>query len=298
MFIHNFIYSLKTLFKNKMLIFWTFAFPIILGTFFYMAFSNIQEGQKLNIINIAIVENEELKSSEYYKKAFDNLSDEKNEDRLFNVSYVNEEEAKEKLQNDEIAGYMKLEDGKPKLTFVSNGIDQTVFKYITEQITQTGDIITSLTEEKIKEEIQKGNYNFDSNEIVEKIYNESTKEDSKLDNITNGNLEFMMIEFYTLIAMTCLYGGMLGIFAINQNLANMSNKGKRIEVAPTKKGIVVLSSLLASYVAQAIGLAILFAYTILVLKINYGNDLGLIVLLSACRKFSWTFNWNSNWYNA
>lgn len=298
MFIHNFIYSLKTLFKNKMLIFWTFAFPIILGTFFYMAFSNIQEGQKLNIINIAIVENEELKSSEYYKKAFDNLSDEKNEDRLFNISYVNEEEAKEKLQNDEIAGYMKLEDGKPKLTFVSNGIDQTVFKYITEQITQTGDIITSLTEEKIKEEIQKGNYNFDSNEIVEKIYNESTKEDSKLDNITNGNLEFMMIEFYTLIAMTCLYGGMLGIFAINQNLANMSNKGKRIEVAPTKKGIVVLSSLLASYVAQAIGLAILFAYTILVLKINYGNDLGLIVLLSACRKFSWTFNWNSNWYNA
>ena len=298
MFLHNFKYSLKTLFKNKMLIFWTFAFPIILGTFFYMAFSNIQEGQKLNIINIAIVENEELKSSEYYKKAFDNLSDEKNEDRLFNISYVNEEEAKEKLQNDEIAGYMKLEDGKPKLTFVSNGIDQTVFKYITEQITQTGDIITSLTEEKIKEEIQKGNYNFDSNEIVEKIYNESTKEDSKLDNITNGNLEFMMIEFYTLIAMTCLYGGMLGIFAINQNLANMSNKGKRIEVAPTKKGIVVLSSLLASYVAQAIGLAILFAYTILVLKINYGNDLGLIVLLSACRKFSWTFNWNSNWYNA
>ena len=298
MFIHNFIYSLKTLFKNKALIFWTFAFPIILGTLFNMAFSNIQEGQKLDIINIAIVENDELKSNEYYKKAFDNLSDEENEDRLFNTSYVSEEEAKEKLQNDEIAGYMKLEDGKPKLTFVSNGIDQTVFKYVTEQITQTGDIITNLTEEKIKEEIQKGNYNFNTEEIVEKIYNESTKENTKLENITNGNLEYMMIEFYSLIAMTCLYGGMLGIVAINQNLANMSNKGKRIEIAPTKKGVVVLSSLLASYVAQAIGLIILFAYTILVLKINYGNNLGLIVLLSACRKFSWSFNWNSNWYNA
>ena len=137
MFIHNFIYSLKTLFKNKALIFWTFAFPIILGTLFNMAFSNIQEGQKLDIINIAIVENDELKSNEYYKKAFDNLSDEENEDRLFNTSYVSEEEAKEKLQNDEIAGYMKLEDGKPKLIFVSNGIDQTVFKYVTEQITRS-----------------------------------------------------------------------------------------------------------------------------------------------------------------
>lgn len=298
MFIHNFIYSLKTLFKNKALIFWTFAFPIILGTLFNMAFSNIQEGQKLDIINIAIVENDELKSNKYYKKAFDNLSDEENEDRLFNTSYVSEEEAKEKLQNDEIAGYMKLEDGKPKLTFVSNGIDQTVFKYVTEQIMQAGDIITNLTEEKIKEEIQKGNYNFNAEEIVKNIYDETTKTETKLENITNGNLEYMMIEFYSLIAMTCLYGGMLGIVAINQNLANMSNKGKRIEIAPTKKGVVVLSSLLASYVAQAIGLVILFAYTILALKINYGNNLGLIVLLSACRKFSWSFNWNSNWYNA
>jgi len=298
MFIHNFIYSLKTLFKNKALIFWTFAFPIILGTLFNMAFSNIQEGQKLDIINIAIVENDELKSNKYYKKAFDNLSDEENEDRLFNTSYVSEEEAKEKLQNDEIAGYMKLEDGKPKLTFVSNGIDQTVFKYVTEQITQAGDIITNLTEEKIKEEIQKGNYNFNAEEIVKNIYDETTKTETKLENITNGNLEYMMIEFYSLIAMTCLYGGMLGIVAINQNLANMSNKGKRIEVAPTKKVVVVLSSLLASYVAQAVGLVILFAYTTLVLKINYGNNLGLIVLLSACRKFSWSFNWNSNWYNA
>jgi len=298
MFLHNFKYSLKTLFKNKMLIFWTFAFPIILGTLFNMAFSNIQEGQKLDIINIAIVENDELKSNKYYKKAFDNLSDEENEDRLFNTSYVSEEEAKEKLQNDEIAGYMKLEDGKPKLTFVSNGIDQTVFKYVTEQITQAGDIITNLTEEKIKEEIQKGNYNFNAEEIVKNIYDETTKTETKLENITNGNLEYMMIEFYSLIAMTCLYGGMLGIVAINQNLANMSNKGKRIEVAPTKKVVVVLSSLLASYVAQAVGLVILFAYTTLVLKINYGNNLGLIVLLSACRKFSWSFNWNSNWYNA
>ena len=134
MFIHNFIYSLKTLFKNKMLIFWTFAFPIILGTLFNMAFSNIQADQKLDIINIAIVKNDELSSNEFYKKAFDNLSDEKNEDRLFNTKYLSEEEAKKALQNDEIVGYMKLEDGKPKLTFVSNGIDETVFKYVTEEI--------------------------------------------------------------------------------------------------------------------------------------------------------------------
>ena len=52
MFIHNFKYSLKTLFRNKMLIFWTFAFPIILGTMFNLAFSNIANSEKFDIIDI------------------------------------------------------------------------------------------------------------------------------------------------------------------------------------------------------------------------------------------------------
>ena len=80
MFYHNFKYAFKTLFRDKMLIFWTFAFPIILGTFFNMAFSNIENSEKLDIISIAIVEKEE---NEIMKQAFETLSDEENEDRLF-----------------------------------------------------------------------------------------------------------------------------------------------------------------------------------------------------------------------
>ena len=68
MFVHNFIYSLKTLFKNKSLIFWTFALPIILGTFFNMAFSNIENSEKLDIINIAIIDNEDFKDNEIFRK--------------------------------------------------------------------------------------------------------------------------------------------------------------------------------------------------------------------------------------
>ena len=53
MFYHNLKYSIKILLKNKVLIFWTFAFPIILGTFFHMAFSNLVSSEKLDIIDIA-----------------------------------------------------------------------------------------------------------------------------------------------------------------------------------------------------------------------------------------------------
>ena len=78
MFVHNFKYSIKTLFRNKALIFWTFAFPIILGTFFNMAFSNIEKSEKLDIINIAIVNNDEFNNNEVFKTAFNSLSDKNN----------------------------------------------------------------------------------------------------------------------------------------------------------------------------------------------------------------------------
>ena len=74
MFIHNLKYTVKILFKNKVLIFWMFAFPIILGIFFNMAFSNIEKDEMLQIFDIAVVDNEEFKTQEIYKEALKELS--------------------------------------------------------------------------------------------------------------------------------------------------------------------------------------------------------------------------------
>ena len=269
MFIHNFKYAFQTLFKNKMLIFWTFAFPIILGTLFNMAFSNIENSEKMQTINIAIIENEDFKNNEMFKKSFKNLSE---EEELFNTQYTTEEKAKEMLNQGEIIGYMKLEGNKPTLTFATNGADETIFKYVTEEIEQTNELIKNIAEMQKEVNI----------EVLEMIEEDSVK----LKNISNDHLSYTMIEFYTLIAMTCLYGGMLSMVSINQTLANMSNKGKRIAVSPTKKSTIILSSLLASYIVQLIGLAILFVYTLLVLKVDYGEHTIFIILLAIAGSFA------------
>lgn len=286
MFIHNFKYSLKALLRNKMLIFWTFAFPIILGTLFKVAFSNIENSEKLDIINIAIVQNEEFENNEAFKTSFEKLSDENNEDRLFNTQYTTKEEAKDLLNKGEIIGYMELKQDKPVLTFVTNGIDETVFKHVAEEIVQTSDIIKQLSQTQIQKQIASGNYIINYDEIYNKAIEMAKEDNVKLKNISNSNLSYTMIEFYTLIAMTCLYGGMLSMVSINQILANMSNKGKRIAVSPTKKSIIILSSLLASYIVQLIGLAILFLYTLFVLGVDYGSNTGLIMLLAIIGSFA------------
>lgn len=245
-----------------------------------MAFSNIENSESLGIINIAIVNNEAFKNNEIFKETFKSLGDENKEDRLFNIKYVTEENAKELLENDEIVGYLKIEEETPKVIVTTSGINETVFKYVVEEITQTTEIIKNTAQNKIKEEMLAGNYNVDYEKIYENIIENVQNQEVKLKDISNSNLSYTMIEFYTLIAMACLYGGILGMTSINQNLPNMSSKGKRVAVGGASKLTVICSSVLASYITALIGLGLLFIYTIFILKVDYGNNLPLIILLA------------------
>ena len=245
-----------------------------------MAFSGIAENEKLKTIDIAIIDNSDFQNNEVFKNAFEQLSDENSEDQLFVTKYVDETEAKDLLENDKIVGFLKMEESKPMLVFQKNGISQTILKYVTEEIVQTSSIVENLSKKEIQKEMENGNYRIDAGTIVKNVLEKVQNTDVSFENTANKNLNYMMVEFYTLIAMTCLYGGILGMVAINQVLPNMSNKGKRVAVAPTKKGVVVISSFLASYVVQLIGLALLFAYTIGVLKVDYGANTGLVILLA------------------
>ncbi len=90
-----------------------------------------------------------------------------------------------------------------------------------------------------------------------------------------------MIEYYTLIAMACLYGGTLSMVITNYSLANMKSVGKRTSVSPIKKGRMILGGLLASYLVQLLGIAILFVFTIFALHVDFSDKL-LPVLGLAC----------------
>ena len=281
MFFHNLKYSLKILFRNRMLIFWTFAFPIILGTLFNLAFSNIENSEQLKIIDIGIVDDEDFQENEVFKSAIIDLSDKDNPDRLFKTKFFpSENEANEKLENGDIVGFLKFDGDKASILVLENGINQTIFKYVTEEILQTADSVENIVQNEVQEEIKKGNYNISYDEINNRVNEILEENDANLKNISKSNLSYTMIEFYTLIAMACLYGGNFSMTSINQNLANMSNKGKRIAVSSIKKSETILSSLFASYLVQLIGIALLFIYTIFVLKVDYGDKIGLIILLS------------------
>lgn len=277
MFIHNLKYTIKILFKNKVLIFWTFAFPIILGLLFNMAFSNIEKDEMLKVFSIAVVSIDNSKEQEIYKETLEKLST--GDARLFNLKYVDEEEANRLLDESEIEGYVVISDDV-KVVIKENGSNQTIIKFVIQEIKQNKKIVEDLSLKEIEKETSNGNYSFDTTEIVNNILTKINSQEVSLNSLSSSNLSYMTIEYYTLIAMACMYTGMLGLTSINNCLANMSNKGKRISVSPNKKSTIVLSSLIGSYIVSLLGLSILLLFLLFVLKVDFGNNMLLVILLS------------------
>lgn len=137
----------------------------------------------------------------------------------------------------------------------------------------------SIMNKKIEEGIN-NNIQIDYDHIYNEIDNILTQDDINIKDISNDNLSYTMIEYYTLIAMSCLYSGIISMYVINSKLANMNSVGKRSSISPINKRCMLIGSLLASYLVQIVGLLLLFLVTIFIIKVDYGNKLLPIIILS------------------
>lgn len=279
MFLHNFKYSLKTLLRNKGLIFWTFAFPIILGTLFNLAFSDIENKETLDIIDIAIVNNEEFKTDTYFTESFKVLSKKKEPNQLFNIKYTNLSTAQSLLKEKKITGYLLFENHEVKITVNDKGYNETILRFVVDELSSQKEMLETLTAKEITDSYKSGNQNVNYEKIYQDTLNLINSTIPKLNNISNSNLSYTMIEYYTLLAMACLYGALIAMFVTNKKIANMSSAGKRTSISPAHKKTLLLGSFLASYLVQLLGILILYLYTILVIKVDYGNNTFLVFLL-------------------
>ena len=228
MFFHNFKYTLLTLFKNKMLIFWTFAFPIILGLFFNMAFSNIENSEKLTVIDIAIIDTSEFKNNELYQETFKSLST--SDTKLFNIEYVNLDTAKELLENKKITGYVTFTDSA-NIVVNSSGINETILKTVVDELLEQELIIKNIITEKIETGVMNNptvlnNFEEFKNNIYQEVLGLINEDFTNINDISPNNLSYTMIEYYTLIAMTCLYGGILGMTSSSLSVSSCKSSKK------------------------------------------------------------------------
>lgn len=273
MFIHSFIYALKQLFRQKEQVFWSLLFPIALATLYYFAFSGLSKEEQFNAIPVAVVLSET--GEEQLLEAVVEVLAKEGEDQFLKVTYATEEEALSLLKKKEVTGI--LYDGMPvKLTISSEmssaKLEQSILNCFVEQFNMNYDAIEKIAVSNL-EKLP------DAIEILaaETAYNQETA-------YSDGDLDEQLSYFFNLIAMTCLYSYMGGLTICIKNQGNISVLGARKCISPVHKTISLLGELCAAFLFHFVCVAVSLVYIIGVLKINFGNEVGYVILaaLAGC----------------
>lgn len=264
MFFHNFKYSLKNAFRQKEFLFWILAFPIILGTFFYVAFNSMYEKESMfNKIPVAIVENTENTA---FKEVIKELSS--GEDAMFDSKFTDSQTALDMLKTNDIIGIINV-DSELSLTVSNDGIKQTIIKSFLDQY--------QIRESIIMETVNNNPQNLQS--VIDAMSQEINCNESL--SLSNGNMDTYIQYFYNLIAMAAFFGSISGLYIAINNQGNLSAIAARKCISPTNKLTSITASLLASFVAQVICVSIGITYILFILKVDMGDKIPMVYLSGA-----------------
>ena len=264
MFFHNFKYSLKNAFRQKEFLFWILAFPIILGTFFYVAFNSMYEKESMfNKIPVAIVENTENTA---FKEVIKELSS--GEEAMFDSKFTDSQTALDMLKTNDISGIINV-DSELSLTVSNDGIKQTIIKSFLDQYQIRESIITDT--------VNNNPQNLQS--VIDAMSQEINCNESL--SLSNGNMDTYIQYFYNLIAMAAFFGSISGLYIAINNQGNLSAIAARKCISPTNKLTSITASLLASFVAQVVCVSIGITYILFILKVDMGDKIPMVYLSGA-----------------
>lgn len=301
-------YNLKLLLSNRALVFWTLAFPILLGLLFKGALGDIVNKEAFDTVPVAVV-NSQVYQDSTFKIAFDDLSKEdsspvssENHPILKLRMVKTLEEGKRLLEDEEVSGVVEItgtsqagigQDAKAHLTLSSNGIEQTILKTILDEITQRTDMISQLTQREITEKFRAHSPPDFQNvhpgqppavypaQVAASVQDKLAKTGFTLRDRSPKSMDLLMAEFFSLLAMAALYGGLFSMTVMNNAQPPLGVIGRRVAVAPTSKAKLIISGIISSYLLQLVGLILLVAVCYFLFNVDFGSNWALTFLLTS-----------------
>lgn len=263
MFMKLFLGRIKISVRAKTETFWQFLFPLILGTFFFIAFDNISNvSEGIHAIPVAVVEEKQNKAFEEFLKAVSGTED----DALLKVSYKPYDQAVTSLKEEKVDAIIVVAD-TISMEIGKNGMNQTVIKSMLDQFNQTSQLI---------ETVAKNNP-----EKLPVVLEEMTKNQVMNQEIAankNKEMDPMIEYFYALIAMTCLFGVFQGVNAADSIQANASALGARRTIAPTNRLTQIVADFTACTLIIFLSCVVLLVYLNVCLGVHLSGQLPYLLL--------------------
>lgn len=260
-----YIMRLRCLSRNYDTLFWSFVFPLLLAVFFYLGFGNLTNGADINSIPVTVVKdkNEDSIFMEAIRAA--RMSNGK---LLFSVQEKSLDRAKTMLLNGDIDGYI-VESGTPVLYITQNGINQSIMKAFIDNYLHVRSTVQNV---------------MDINQSVlnEEFVNSILEQTNYLNDRSAGdkNPDYVLIYFYSLIALTCMFGTSWGFKEMSDIQADQSPVGARLNAAPVHKMKLLVCNLLAAFTLHYISILFLLLFLNKVLDVDLGDRLDMVLLIS------------------
>ncbi len=265
---HILKYRLKCFFRDRQMLFWTLVFPLLLATLFNLAFSNLSEIDQFIRINIAVVDSAEYQGNSAFQSAIAAVSAAGPDQGsgMFDVRLTDRAGAEKMLEDKQIDGYVDL-DGGIRLVVRQSGFNQTIIRSFLDDFSQTYSAVTDIAKTN-PAALQTG--------LLDLVQ-------SRTDYLAESpagraTADPAVLYFYSLIAMTALYGGFWGMRVVSEAQADLSPQGARLSVAPVHKLQLLLVDIFAAFTIQFLIVLIVIAYISLGLGHSFGNQWGLVIL--------------------
>lgn len=273
MFLTLYASRLKCLLRDRVVVFWTMLFPIVLATLFSLSFGNLlAEDYTFDPVKVAVTDNEAYRTDTALQQTLKALSE--GDSPLLTLTVASAEQAEAALREGDVSGIITAGDSLA-LTVQATGLNQSILKSFVDDYNHTKAALADILQSN-PQAAQQG--------LLEAAtsHQEYTKSSSLNDTIPNDALSY----FYALIAMACLYGSFWGMRNTDDIQADITALGARRSLAPTHKLQTVFSDLLASLTVHFSELLILLAYMMLALKVDFGTRLWCVVLTCLVGSFT------------
>lgn len=275
----NFKYALLRLMRNKANLFWILVFPIVLGCFFKIAFSNVTASESFHTIPVAVVEGDNADATAFHTM-IEQLSGD-SEDAMLSATFCDDKKARTLLEKGKVDGIFYTTD-TVELAVNSDlsdaSINQSILQSLLTQYYLNRDLIVQILT------TNPGNIESLVDSIGQSV--DTRKEVS----LTRNNTDTYDQYFYNLIAMACLYTAMGGINLAINNSANLSSLAARKTIAPAKRAALIGTELLAIILFESLLNMVSFLFIVTVLGVHMTTHLGLAMLtILISTTFSITF---------
>jgi len=233
-------YRMKAMLLNLNFILWTLLFPMLISLFFYFTHSdrnyNIQESISIGLVDQG--DKDELLYNSLSQMILD-------KEKIFSISYVDYETAQEKLNKEEIAAFIDVDDNY-HLYLEVDGVQQNIIATVLSRYLQEvpDDTRTCL----------------DSGEIISL---------ERKENVSMVNQK--EVYFGALLTMGCLFCMLGGLKTVTELNAKKDMIGARIMASAVSRRRIYGANYLAVIIVCNLELFIQLAFYTCVLQIKFGK---------------------------